>query len=87
MLDLIHKKQICSKQNRQLRISYNVKDIFVNFKNNVIDRDTIEGIAIGSFIDKYNLTAEWIDEGWIWGGKDENGTFLGIIGRVRLVGN
>ena len=67
-----------------LRISYNIKDVFVNFKDNMIDKETIEGIAVESFIEKYNLSTEWINEGWQWGGTDENGTFIGIIGRVRL---
>ena len=67
-----------------LRISYNIKDVFVNFKDNTIDKETIEGVAIESFIEKYNLSTEWINEGWQWGGTDENGTFIGIIGRVRL---
>ena len=53
-------------------------------KNNMIDKETIEGVAIESFIEKYNLSTEWINEGWQWGGTDENGTFIGIIGRVRL---
>ena len=83
MLHLIQ-KDVCPKHNRKLRISYNIKDIFVNFKNNNIDEETIEGLAIESFISKYNLTPEWIDERWIWGGQDENGTWLGIIGRVRI---
>ena len=73
---------ICSKQNRLIRISYNIKDVFVNFKNNKIDKETIEGIAIESLIEKYNLTTDWINENWQWGGTDENGTFIGIIGRV-----
>ena len=68
-----------------LRISYNIKDVFVNFKDNTIDKETIEGIAVESFIEKYNLSTEWINEGWQWGGTDENGTFIGIIGRVRLI--
>ena len=73
---------ICSKQNRLIRISYNIKDVFVNFKDNKIDKETIEGIAIESLIEKYNLTTDWINENWQWGGTDENGTFIGIIGRV-----
>ena len=66
------------------RISYNIKDVFVNFQDNKIDEETIEGIAIGTFIEKYNLTTEWLNEGMKWGGTDENGNFIGIVGRVSM---
>ena len=40
-------------------------------------------MAIESYIDKYNLNVQWIDEGGYWGSRDENGTFNGVVGRVR----
>ena len=50
-----------------------------------IDVETIEGLALRSLIDKYNLTTNWSYEGFIWGIKDENGTFNGVVGRVTVV--
>ena len=50
-----------------------------------IDLETIEGLALSTLLDKYNLTTNWIYEGFIWGSKDENGTFTGVVGRVTVV--
>ena len=50
-----------------------------------IDVETIEGLALRTLIDKYNLTTRWSYEGFIWGSKDENGTFNGVVGRVTVV--
>ena len=80
------KNEVCSKQNKRIRISYNTETGYFDFiekKKNKIDKSTIEGTAIESYLDKYNLSVQWIDEGGYWGSRDENGTFNGVIGRVR----
>ena len=49
---------------KYLKISYNTEAGYFDFdNNNLIDKNTIEGLAIESYIDKYNLTVEYIDEG------------------------
>ena len=35
-----------------------------------------------TYIDKFKLQVQWIDEGGFWGSQDENGTFNGVVGRV-----
>ena len=71
-------------RHKTLKISYN--QLLPNFdvENDEIVESTIEGVAIQSFIDKNNLSTEFIDEKWTWGRKDENGTFDGVIGRVII---
>ena len=78
-----YQKEICSKHNQQLKVSFNAEDGYFKFQDDQIDRDSIEGLAIKTFIEKYNLSVEWINEGGFWGSKDENGTFNGVIGRVK----
>ena len=77
-----YQKGVCSKHNQRMKISYNVEDGYFKFKDDQIDRNSIEGLAIQTFIEKYNLSVQWIEEGGLWGSKDENGTFNGVIGRV-----
>ena len=50
----------------------------------VIDQETIEGLALQTLVEKYNLTTQWSYEGFIWGSSDENGTFNGVVGRVTV---
>ena len=76
-------KLFCSFQNKKLKISYNNAAPFFSVANNQIVMKTIEGVAIESFITKYNLSVEWLDEEWNWCSKDHNGTYNGMIGRVR----
>ena len=75
-------EKICSKHNLRLKISFNAEDGYFKFKDGHIDKNSIEGLAVETFIEKYNLSVEWIEEGGLWGSKDENGTFNGVIGRV-----
>ena len=75
-------KEICSKHDQRLKISFNEEVGYFKFKDDQIDRNSIEGLAIKTFIEKYNLSVQWIEEGGFWGSKDENGTFNGVIGRV-----
>ena len=77
-----YQKEICSKHNQLLQVSFNAEDGYFQFKDDQIDRNSIEGLAIQIFIQKYNLSVQWIGEGGFWGSKDENGTFNGVIGRV-----
>ena len=49
-----------------------------------IDVATIEGLALRTLIEKYNLTPQWSYEGFIWGSKDEAGTYNGVVGRVTI---
>ena len=65
-----------------MKISYNAVDGYFQFKDDQIDRNSIEGLAIETFIEKYNLSVQWIEEGGLWGSKDEKGTFNGVVGRV-----
>ena len=77
--------KICSVHNKNLKISYNIMKGFFKFDNDGnIEKDTIEGKVLESFIDKYNLTTEWTDEEMTWGSKDEKGTFNGVVGRVIM---
>ena len=67
-----------------MKISYNIETGYFCFEEKPqIDKTSIEGMAIESYIDKYNLNVQWIDEGGYWGSRDENGTFNGVVGRVR----
>ena len=75
-------KEICSKHDQQLKISFNEEVGYFNFKDDQIDRNSIEGLAVKTFIEKYNLSVQWIEEGGFWGSKDDTGTFNGVIGRV-----
>ena len=79
-----YQKGICSIHNQGMKISYNAEDGYFKFKDDQIDRNSIEGLAIETFIEKYNLSVQWIEEGGLWGSKDENGTFNGVIGRVSV---
>ena len=60
--------------------------VFFEFANNDIeqgcDPNSIEGVLLQSYIDRYNLSIDWIDEDGYWGSADENGTFNGVVGRV-----
>ena len=47
-----------------------------------IDKDTIDGIVMGSFIKKYDLTSDWTNLNFTWGSKGPDGTFNGVVGRV-----
>ena len=47
-----------------------------------VDPETLEGLVLGSLVEKYNLSALWSYEGFVWGSSDTNGTFNGVIGRV-----
>ena len=77
-------KPICSIQNKKLKISYiDIKPYF-SVKNDQIDKDTMEGVAMKSFIDQNNLTTELMDEHFKTGRKDDNGTFDGVVGRVII---
>ena len=76
-------KPICSIKNKKLKISYNELKPYFSVKNSEILKDTIEGVVIQSFIDKNNLTTELKNENFKWGRKNENGTFDGVVGRVR----
>ena len=75
-------KPICSIQNKNLRLSFNNLSPYFTSENNEINTDEIEGNAIVTFIEKYNLTTEWQYENFKWGNQDENGTFNGVVGRV-----
>ena len=70
-----------------MRVSYNIDPVFFKFKNDEIsqgsDVNTIEGVVLKTYIDKHNLSVDWINEQGLWGSKDENGTFNGVVGRVR----
>ena len=78
-----YQKEICSKHDQRLKISFNEEEGYFKFKDDDrIDRNSIEGLTIQTFIEKYNLSVQWIEEGGFWGSKDENGTFNGVIGRV-----
>ena len=76
------KNETCTKHYHQLKISYNIAEGFFDFKEDLVNENTIEGMAIESYIEKYKLSLQWIDEGGFWGSKDENGTFNGVVGRV-----
>ena len=47
-----------------------------------VDTDTIEGLLVETFLEKHGLVAEWHDEKHIWGNKDPNGTWNGVVGKV-----
>ena len=72
-----------------MRVSYNIDPVFFKFKNDEIsqgsDVNTIEGVVLQTYIDKHNLSVDWIDEQGLWGSKNENGTFNGVVGRVRKI--
>ena len=80
--DLKETKPICGIKNKKLRISYNDVRPFFSVENNQIVNDTFEGDSIKSFINKNNLTLEFIDEDMTWGNRDSNGRFNGVVGRV-----
>ena len=71
-----------------MRVSYNIDPVFFKFKEDEVlqgpDLNTIEGVLLESYLDQYNLTVKWIDEEGFWGTRDENGTFNGVVGRVRI---
>lgn len=77
---------MCSKDNTRLRVSYNLDPVFFEFNNNEIsqgcDPNSIEGVLLQAYIDRYNLDIDWIDEDGYWGSADENGIFNGVVGRV-----
>ena len=80
------------KINPELRISYNTVSPYFSFlegssgtRTRDIDLQTVEGLVLGSLLEKYNLTGVWTYERFIWGSRDQNGTFNGVIGRVNLV--
>ena len=50
--------------------------------NGNIDKDTIDGTVMGSFIKKYDLTSEWTNLNFTWGSKGPDGPFNGVVGRV-----
>lgn len=79
-------RTLCSKDNTKLRVSYNLDPPFFEFNNNDIaqgcDPNSIEGVLLQAYIDRFNLDIEWIDEEGYWGSADENGTFNGVVGRV-----
>ena len=58
---------------------------FFSVKNDQIEKDTIEGVVIESYVDANNLSTELIDENYSWGSRDSNGTFDGVVGRVNLI--
>ena len=66
-----------------MKISYNEFQPYFGVENNQVVRNSVEGYAFQSYIDKNNLTTEFIDEKWTWGRKDENGKFNGVLGRVN----
>lgn len=74
------------KQNKLLKISYNIVAPYFSFNSQERDRDinteTVEGLVLRSLIEKYNLATVWSYEGFVWGSRDENGTFNGVVGRV-----
>ena len=67
-----------------MKISFNDAKPWFSVQSDQIVKDTIEGVALRSLVDKYNLETELMDEHWTWGRKDENGRFNGVIGRVYL---
>ena len=80
--------KLCNKQNHHVRVSYNIDPVFFKFKEDEVlqgpDLNTIEGVLLESYLDQYNLSVKWIDEDGFWGTQDENGTFNGVVGRVRI---
>ena len=49
----------------------------------ISDEDTVEGVVLQTYIDKHRLNVDWIDEGGFWGSLNHNGTFNGVVGRVK----
>lgn len=75
-------KDVCPDTKSILRIAYN--DVLPYFK--LVDSrpvyDTLEGIIIADFLEKYNLVGAWYNAGQTWGSKDSNGTWNGVVGKV-----
>ena len=71
-----------------MRVSFNIDPVFFKFKEDEVlqgpDLNTIEGVLLESYLDQFNLSVKWIDEEGFWGTRDENGTFNGVVGRVRI---
>jgi hypothetical protein len=78
--DWRHFKSICSENKKHLRVGYNGAMPFVDTNLNI---DSIEGLYIKTFIEKYGLSIEWNDAGWSWGPYNkETGIFGGVVGLV-----
>ena len=46
----------------------------------IIIQSSLDVLALKTYLEKYQLRTEYIDEGGFWGSRDENGTFNGVVG-------
>ena len=67
---------------KHIKLAYNVWRPYFSMSDGNIDKDTIDGIVMGSFIKKYDLTSDWTNLNFTWGSKGPDGTFNGVVGRV-----
>ena len=75
-------KKTCPDTKRTLRIAYNEYAPFFKFEDSRPTMDTLEGVFIETFLEKHGLLATWYNAKLIWGVRDLNGTWNGVVGRV-----
>ena len=78
-------REICSTKQEMIKIAYNTDLPFFTLKDGQPDMDTIEAILIQTFLEKHNLSATWDDAGGRWGSRGENGSFNGVVGKVKQI--
>ena len=74
--------EICPNRQTLLKIAFIRRLPYFALVDSKIDMDTMEGILIGTFLEKHGLAAEWHDANSVWGNKDDNGTWNGMVGKV-----
>ena len=74
--------EICPNRQTLLKIAFIRRLPYFALVDSKIDMDTMEGILIGTFLEKHGLAAEWHDANSVWGNKDPNGTWNGMVGKV-----
>ena len=75
-------KNICPDTRKILNIAYNNYLPFFNFEDSKMKMNTLEGVFVETFLEKYGLMATWYNAELNWGVKDPNGTWNGVVGRV-----
>jgi hypothetical protein len=70
----------CTENKKHLRVGFNGEIPFIDPDLKI---DTIEGIYMRTFIEKYELSIEWNDAGQSWGPiSKETGLWGGVVGLV-----
>ena len=73
---------ICPDRQTVLKIAFNRLLPYFDVVDSKIIMDTMEGVLVGTFLEKHGLVAEWHDAKSTWGSKGPNGTWSGVVGKV-----